>query len=65
MHGSMAFKVGYAHGLRRHELIVLIVLDVHDFGPSPHAQDDGRFGALTVRCAFEERPEPGPAGAQC
>lgn len=45
---SFAFKVAYAYGLRRRELVML---DVTDFGPNPHVPAYGRFGALTVRWA--------------
>lgn len=45
---SMAFKVCYAYGPRRRELVML---DVTDFGPNPHVPAYGRFGALTVRWA--------------
>ncbi|CAM3554397.1 tyrosine-type recombinase/integrase [Isoptericola cucumis] len=48
MRDSMAFKVCYAYGLRRRELVML---DVTDFGPNPHVPDYGRFGAITVRWA--------------
>lgn len=48
MRDSMAFKVAYAFGLRRRELVML---DVTDFGPNPHVSAYGRFGALTVRWA--------------
>ncbi|MDJ0358128.1 hypothetical protein [Paenarthrobacter sp. PH39-S1] len=39
---SIAFKVGYAYGLRRRELTVL---DTTDFGPNPHV----RLTATLVR----------------
>ena len=48
MRDSMAFKVCYAYGLRRRELVML---DVGDFGPNPHVPAYDRFGALTVRWA--------------
>ena len=43
---SIAFKVGYAYGLRRQELVML---EVGDFGPNPHVPAYGRFGAAQVR----------------
>ncbi|QZA09816.1 MULTISPECIES: tyrosine-type recombinase/integrase [Mycobacteriaceae] len=45
---SIAFKVGYAYGLRRRELVML---DLTDFGPNPHVPRFGNYGALTVRWA--------------
>lgn len=48
MRDSVAFKVAYAYGLRRRELVML---DVSDFGPNPHVSTYGRFGAVTVRWA--------------
>jgi integrase/recombinase XerD len=45
---SIAFKVGYAYGLRRRELTML---ELHDFGPNPHVPDYGAFGAVTIRWA--------------
>jgi integrase/recombinase XerD len=45
---SIAFKVGYAFGLRRQELVML---DLTDFGPNPHVPRYGNYGALTVRWA--------------
>lgn len=48
MRDSTAFKVAYAYGLRRRELVML---DVSDFGPNPHLPQYGSFGALTVRWA--------------
>lgn len=45
---SIAFKVGYAFGLRRRELVML---DLSDFGPNPHVPRFGNYGALTVRWA--------------
>lgn len=45
---SIAFKIGYAYGLRRRELVML---DVTDFGPNPHVPAYGNYGALTVRWA--------------
>lgn len=45
MRDSVAFKVAYAYGLRRRELVML---DVQDFGPNPHVPAYGPFGALTV-----------------
>lgn len=45
---SIAFKVGYAYGLRRRELMML---DLTDFGPNPHVPKYGNFGAVTVRWA--------------
>jgi hypothetical protein len=43
---STAFKICYADGLRRRELVML---DLTDFGPNPHVASYGNFGALTVR----------------
>lgn len=45
---SIAFKVCYAYGLRRRELVML---ELGDFGPNPHVPDYGRFGAVQVRWA--------------
>jgi integrase/recombinase XerD len=45
---SIAFKVCYAFGLRRQELVML---DLTDFGPNPHVPRYGNYGALTVRWA--------------
>ena len=45
---SVAFKLGYAYGLRRRELAML---DLTDFGPNPHVPAYGTFGAVTVRWA--------------
>ncbi|YCH08578.1 tyrosine-type recombinase/integrase [Arthrobacter sp. alpha11c] len=45
---STAFKVAYAYGLRRRELTML---EYVDFGPNPHVEQFGRFGALQVRWA--------------
>ena len=45
---STAFKIGYAYGLRRRELVML---DVTDFGPNPNVPRYGNYGALTVRWA--------------
>ncbi|OOK73489.1 phage integrase, N-terminal SAM-like domain protein [Mycobacterium kansasii] len=45
---STAFKIGYAYGLRRRELVML---DLTDFGPNPHVPTYGNYGALTVRWA--------------
>jgi site-specific recombinase XerD len=45
---SIAFKIGYAYGLRRRELVML---DLTDFGPNPHVPAYGNYGALTVRWA--------------
>jgi integrase len=45
---SIAFKVAYAYGLRRRELVKL---EVGDFGPNPHVPAYGRFGAVQVRWA--------------
>ena len=45
---SIAFKIGYAYGLRRRELVML---ELTDFGPNPHVPDYGNYGALTVRWA--------------
>ena len=45
---STAFKVAYAYGLRRRELVML---EYVDFGPNPHVEQFGRFGALQVRWA--------------
>ncbi|TXH16319.1 MAG: site-specific integrase [Mycobacterium sp.] len=45
---STAFKIGYAFGLRRRELVML---DLTDFGPNPHVARYGNYGALTVRWA--------------
>lgn len=45
---SIAFKIGYAYGLRRRELVML---DLTDFGPNPHVPGYGNYGALTVRWA--------------
>ncbi|MGQ9408257.1 tyrosine-type recombinase/integrase [Mycolicibacterium gilvum] len=45
---SIAFKVGYAYGLRRRELVML---DLTDFGPNPHVPRYGDYGAMTVRWA--------------
>jgi hypothetical protein len=45
---SIAFKIGYAYGLRRRELVML---DLTDFGPNPHVPRYGNYGALTVRWA--------------
>jgi integrase/recombinase XerD len=42
---SIAFKIGYAYGLRRRELVML---DMTDFGPNPHVPSYGNYGALTV-----------------
>ena len=56
MRDSMAFKVCYAYGLRRRELVML---DVGDFGPNPHVPAYDRFGALTAW------PGPARAGARC
>ncbi|MDP9936915.1 site-specific recombinase XerD [Paenarthrobacter nicotinovorans] len=45
---STAFKVAYEYGLRRRELTML---EYVDFGPNPHVEQFGRFGALQVRWA--------------
>ena len=45
---SIAFKIGYAYGLRRRELVML---DLTDFGPNPHVPRFGDYGAMTVRWA--------------
>ena len=45
---SVAFKVGYAFGLRRRELAML---ETVDFGPNPYMPQYGQFGALEVRWA--------------
>lgn len=45
---SIAFKVAYAYGLRRRELVML---DEEDFGPNPHVPGYGLYGAVTVRFA--------------
>lgn len=45
---STAFEVAYAYGLRRRELAKL---EYVDFGPNPHVEAFGRFGALQVRWA--------------
>jgi integrase/recombinase XerD len=45
---STAFKVAYAYGLRRRELVML---EYVDFGPNPHVVQFGRFGAVQVRWA--------------
>lgn len=45
---STAFKIGYAYGLRRRELLML---DLTDFGPNPHVPRYGNYGAMTVRWA--------------
>jgi site-specific recombinase XerD len=45
---SVAFKIGYAYGLRRRELAMLQYVD---FGPNPHVPQYGRFGAVQVRWA--------------
>jgi site-specific recombinase XerD len=45
---SIAFKIGYAYGLRRRELVML---DLIGFGPNPHVPSYGTYGALTVRWA--------------
>ncbi|MDT5208360.1 MAG: hypothetical protein QOF67_775 [Mycobacterium sp.] len=34
LRASIAFKIAYAYGLRRQELVML---DLTDFGPDPHA----------------------------
>lgn len=39
-------KMGYAYGLRRRELLRL---QIHDFGPNPHVQSYGSYGAVYVR----------------
>ena len=41
---SIAFKIGYAYGLRRRELVML---DLTDFGPNPHVPRFGDYGAMT------------------
>lgn len=48
MRDSTAFKVAYAFGLRRRELVML---DLTDFGPNPRVARYGQFGAVTVRWA--------------
>lgn len=48
LRGSTAFKIAYAYGLRRRELAML---EYVDFGPNPHVEAFGRFGALQVRWA--------------
>jgi integrase/recombinase XerD len=58
---SVAFKVCYAYGLRRREMTML---DLEDFGPNPHVQDYGRFGALQVRFA-KGTAGSGPQAAHC
>ncbi|MEO3939518.1 hypothetical protein V3C41_00370 [Paenarthrobacter nicotinovorans] len=45
---SLAFKVCYAFGLRRHEMTMW---DLEDFGPNLHVSGYGRFGAVQVRAA--------------
>lgn len=45
---SIAFKVGYAYGLRRRELAML---SAADFGPNPHVPAYRGFGAVRVRWA--------------
>jgi len=45
---SIAFKIGYAYGLRRQELVML---DLTDFGPNPHVPSYQDYGAMTVRWA--------------
>jgi site-specific recombinase XerD len=45
---SIAFKIGYAYGLRRRELVML---DLTDFGPNPHVPGYGNYGAMIVRWA--------------
>ncbi|MBC7632280.1 site-specific integrase [Aeromicrobium sp.] len=45
---SIAFKVGYAYGLRRRELAMLQYVD---FGPNPHVPEYKGFGAVQVRWA--------------
>jgi len=45
---SIAFKVGYAYGLRRRELLML---QTHDFGPNPHVPAYAGFGCVEVRYA--------------
>lgn len=48
MRDSTAFKVCYAYGLRRRELAML---DYYDFGPNPHVEKYGHYGAVQVRYA--------------
>jgi site-specific recombinase XerD len=55
---SIAFKVCYAYGLRRRELVML---DLTDFGPNPRVPRYGNYGALTVRWAKGTRG----SGARC
>ena len=45
---SIAFKIGYAYGLRRQELVML---DLTDFGSKPHVPSYQDNGAMTVRWA--------------
>ncbi len=45
---STAFKIAYAYGLRRRELVML---DLTDFGPNPYVKHYGNYGAMTVRWA--------------
>ncbi|BBY66806.1 hypothetical protein MHEL_50490 [Mycolicibacterium helvum] len=49
---STAFKIGYAFGLRRRELVML---DLTDFAPNPHVPRYGNFGAMTVRWAKDTK----------
>lgn len=46
MRDTTAFKVAYAWGLRRREVVML---DREDFGSNPHAERFGNFGVLYVR----------------
>jgi hypothetical protein len=46
---STAFKIGYAYGLRRRELVML---DLTDFGPNPHVPRYGNYGALVPATQF-------------
>jgi integrase/recombinase XerD len=54
---SIAFKIGYAYGLRRRELVML---DLTDFGPNPHVPD-GNYGTLTFRWAKGTKGRTAPA----
>jgi integrase/recombinase XerD len=49
---SIAFKIGYAYGLRRRELVML---DLTDFGPNPHVPAYGNYGCID--CALGQRDQ--------
>lgn len=55
MRDSAAFKVAYAWGLRRHELVML---DLEDLGPNPHAPEFGDYGVVYVRWGKANRGSP-------